>query len=72
LAFPAEQIAIHIHPESIVHSMVEYIDGSVIAQMGIPDMKIPIAYALAYPERLPVEGRLWISPPAEPELLSSR
>ncbi len=53
---PAEQIAIHIHPESIVHSMVEYIDGSVIAQMGIPDMKIPIAYALAYPERLPVEG----------------
>jgi 1-deoxy-D-xylulose-5-phosphate reductoisomerase len=51
-----EQIAIHIHPESIVHSMVEYIDGSVIAQMGIPDMKIPIAYALAYPERLPVRS----------------
>ena len=53
---PVEQIAIHIHPESIVHSMVEYIDGSVIAQMGIPDMKIPIAYALAYPERLPVQS----------------
>jgi 1-deoxy-D-xylulose-5-phosphate reductoisomerase len=53
---PVDQIAIHIHPESIVHSMVEYIDGSVIAQLGIPDMKIPIAYALAYPERLPVEG----------------
>ena len=51
-----EQIAIHVHPESIVHSMVEYIDGSVIAQMGIPDMKIPIAYALAYPERLPVQS----------------
>jgi 1-deoxy-D-xylulose-5-phosphate reductoisomerase len=53
---PVEQIAIHIHPESIVHSMVEYIDGSVIAQMGIPDMRIPIAYALAYPERLPVKS----------------
>ncbi len=48
----AERIAVHIHPQSIVHSMVEYLDGSVIAQMGIPDMKAPIAYALAYPERL--------------------
>ncbi len=53
---PVEQIAIHIHPESIVHSMVEYVDGSVIAQMGIPDMRIPIAYALAYPERLPLQS----------------
>jgi len=43
-----------IHPQSIVHSMVEYIDGSVIAQMGIPDMAIPISYILAYPERLPM------------------
>ncbi|MFZ2446429.1 MAG: 1-deoxy-D-xylulose-5-phosphate reductoisomerase [Syntrophobacteraceae bacterium] len=51
-----ERISVHIHPESIIHSMVEYIDGSVIAQMGIPDMKVPIAYALAYPERLPVAG----------------
>lgn len=50
------QISVHIHPESIIHSMVEYIDGSVIAQMGLPDMKIPIAYALTYPERLPVAG----------------
>jgi 1-deoxy-D-xylulose-5-phosphate reductoisomerase len=52
----ADKIAVHVHPESIVHSMVEYIDGSVIAQMGIPDMKIPIAYALSYPERLPVKN----------------
>lgn len=52
---PVDRISVHIHPESIVHSMVEYVDGSVIAQMGIPDMKIPIAYALSYPERLPVE-----------------
>lgn len=53
---PVDKIAVHVHPESIVHSMVEYIDGSVIAQMGIPDMKIPIAYALAYPHRLPVNS----------------
>ncbi len=47
-----ERIHVYIHPQSIVHSMVEYIDGSVIAQLGIPDMKIPIAYALSFPERL--------------------
>lgn len=52
---PAEQVSIHIHPQSIVHSMVEYLDGTVIAQLGIPDMKIPIAYALSYPERLPLD-----------------
>ncbi len=47
-----DQIDILIHPESIVHSMVEYMDGSVIAQMGIPDMITPISYALSYPEHL--------------------
>jgi len=52
---PAERIDAHIHPQSIVHSMVEYIDGSVIAQMGVPDMRTPIAYALSYPERLPLK-----------------
>ncbi|PLY01994.1 MAG: 1-deoxy-D-xylulose-5-phosphate reductoisomerase [Desulfuromonas sp.] len=52
--FPAEQIAVHIHPESIVHSLVEYRDGALIAQLGIPDMKTPIAYALSWPERLPL------------------
>jgi len=52
---PAEQISVVIHPQSIVHSMVEYIDGSVIAQLGIPDMAIPIAYILAYPDRLPLD-----------------
>lgn len=51
-----DRIEVHVHPESIIHSMVEYVDGSVIAQMGIPDMRIPIAYALAFPERLPVAG----------------
>jgi 1-deoxy-D-xylulose-5-phosphate reductoisomerase len=51
---PGDRIDVHIHPQSIVHSMVEYCDGSVIAQLGIPDMKTPIAYALTYPERLPL------------------
>jgi 1-deoxy-D-xylulose-5-phosphate reductoisomerase len=49
---PGENIAVNIHPQSIVHSMVEYLDGCVMAQLGVPDMKAPIAYALAYPERV--------------------
>jgi 1-deoxy-D-xylulose-5-phosphate reductoisomerase len=52
---PPEQIDVVIHPQSIVHSMVEYVDGSVIAQLGIADMAIPISYVLAYPERLPLQ-----------------
>ncbi len=47
-----EQIEVVIHPQSVVHSMVEYADGSVIAQLGNPDMRTPIAHALAYPERI--------------------
>ena len=50
----AEQIAVVVHPQSVVHSMAEMIDGSVIAQMAVPDMAIPVAFALAYPERLPL------------------
>jgi 1-deoxy-D-xylulose-5-phosphate reductoisomerase len=49
---PLEQIEVVVHPQSIIHSLVEYQDGSVVAQLGIPDMRIPIAYALSYPERL--------------------
>jgi 1-deoxy-D-xylulose-5-phosphate reductoisomerase len=49
---PADRIEVVVHPESIVHSMVEYVDGSVIAQLGNPDMRTPIAHALAYPERI--------------------
>jgi 1-deoxy-D-xylulose-5-phosphate reductoisomerase len=52
---PPSRIEVHIHPQSIVHSMVEYIDGSVIAQMALPDMRGPIAYALSYPERLDLQ-----------------
>jgi len=47
-----EHIEVVIHTESIIHSMVEYMDGSVLAQMGAPDMKTPIAYGLAWPERI--------------------
>ncbi len=47
-----DKIEVNIHPQSIIHSMVEYIDGCVIAQLGTPDMKAPIAYALSYPERV--------------------
>jgi len=50
-----EKIHVHIHPQSIIHSMVEYIDGSVMAQLGIPDMKGPISYAFSYPERFKSE-----------------
>ncbi|MFH2004816.1 MAG: 1-deoxy-D-xylulose-5-phosphate reductoisomerase [Bacteroidota bacterium] len=50
---PAEKIEVVIHPQSIIHSMVEFVDGSVKAQLGVPDMKIPIQYALTFPERLP-------------------
>ena len=49
---PAERIDVVVHPESVVHSLVEYVDGSTLAQMGPPDMKTPIAYALAWPERI--------------------
>lgn len=49
---PKEKIEIVIHPQSIIHSMVEFVDGSIKAQMGLPDMKLPIQYALGYPERL--------------------
>jgi 1-deoxy-D-xylulose-5-phosphate reductoisomerase len=49
---PSERIDILIHPQSVVHSLVEYVDGSVLAQLGSPDMRIAIAYALAWPERM--------------------
>jgi len=50
--FDPDEISVWIHPQSIVHSMVEYIDGSVISQMGKPDMRIPIAFAISYPDRI--------------------
>jgi len=50
-----EQIQVLIHPQSIVHSMVEFVDGSMLAQLGLPDMRVPILYCLAYPDRAPFD-----------------
>jgi 1-deoxy-D-xylulose-5-phosphate reductoisomerase len=52
---PPERIDVVVHPQSIVHSLVEYVDTSVLAQLGLPDMRVPIAVALAHPERLELE-----------------
>ncbi len=50
---PFDKIKVLIHPESIIHSMVEFVDGAILAQLGLPDMRTPIQYALSFPERLP-------------------
>lgn len=55
---PLEDIEVLIHPEAVVHSMVEFMDGSVLAQMAVPDMRLPIQYALGYPKRLPLPFQL--------------
>jgi 1-deoxy-D-xylulose-5-phosphate reductoisomerase len=52
---PPERVDVLVHPQSIVHSLVEFVDGSVLAQLGLPDMRVPIAVALAHPERLPLD-----------------
>jgi 1-deoxy-D-xylulose-5-phosphate reductoisomerase len=54
---PSDRIDILVHPQSVIHSLVEFIDGSVLAQLGSPDMRIPIAYALAWPERMPTPAQ---------------
>lgn len=51
-AMPADRIEVVVHPQSVVHSMVEYHDGSILAQLGQPDMRTPIAYGLGFPERI--------------------
>jgi 1-deoxy-D-xylulose-5-phosphate reductoisomerase len=62
---PGDRIEVVLHPQCHIHSMIEMVDGSVICQMGIPDMRGPIQYALAYPERLP-------GPVAAPDLTQPR
>ncbi|MBI4335178.1 MAG: 1-deoxy-D-xylulose-5-phosphate reductoisomerase [Candidatus Omnitrophica bacterium] len=57
---PLEKIEVLIHPEALVHSMVEFIDASILAQVSVPDMRLPIQYALAYPERLPQKFSLYM------------
>jgi len=54
---PSDRIDVVIHPQSVIHSMVEFVDGSILAQLGSPDMRIPIAYALAWPERIPTPAQ---------------
>ena len=54
---PADKIQVLVHPQSIVHSAVQFADGSVKAQLGVPDMRLPIQYAFSYPDRLPLSGQ---------------
>lgn len=54
---PPEKIQVVVHPQSIVHSAVEFADGAVLAQLGVPDMRVPIAYAMAYPRRVPTGSK---------------
>jgi 1-deoxy-D-xylulose-5-phosphate reductoisomerase len=64
---PGESIEVVIHPQSIIHSMVQFKDGSVLGQFGFPDMRLPISYALLYPERRPLSAKMW-SPLDSPHL----
>jgi len=63
---PYDRIEVVVHPQSVVHSMVEFVDGSVLAQMGVPSMELPVLYALTHPERVPDTG----VPPFDPVELS--
>jgi len=53
---PYDQIEVVVHPQSIVHSLVEFVDGSVLAQLGVPSMELPVLYALTHPDRVPDSG----------------
>ena len=55
-SMPLEKIDVVVHPQSIIHSMIEFEDGAVLAQLGMPDMRVPIGYAMGYPERIPFGG----------------
>jgi 1-deoxy-D-xylulose-5-phosphate reductoisomerase len=70
----ADQIEVVVHPQSVIHSMVQFLDGSVLGQMGFPDMRLPIKYALLYPERAPASAPVWSplnSPPLTFEALDN-
>jgi 1-deoxy-D-xylulose-5-phosphate reductoisomerase len=58
---PAKQVQVIVHPQSTIHSMVEFVDGSILAQVSVTDMRLPILYALTYPERIPSDLRLKVS-----------
>lgn len=57
-----EQIEVVVHPQSVIHSMVEFEDGAVKAQLGVPDMRLPIQYAFSYPKRFPFRESGWTLP----------
>src|SRR5262249_61682770 len=63
---PYDRIEVVVHPQSVVHSMVEFVDGSVLAQLGAPSMELPVLYALTHPDRVPDSG----VPPFDPVALS--
>jgi 1-deoxy-D-xylulose-5-phosphate reductoisomerase len=54
---PPDRVKVTVHPQSTIHSLVEYIDGSILAQISVTDMRLPILYALSWPERIAVEGK---------------
>jgi 1-deoxy-D-xylulose-5-phosphate reductoisomerase len=56
-SLPYDRLRVCVHPQSIIHSLVEFHDGAVIAQLGLPDMELPIQYALSWPKRLPIPGK---------------
>src|SRR5207245_11005635 len=58
---PPERVQVIVHPQSTIHSMVEFVDGSILAQFSVTDMRLPILYALTYPERIPSEFRFSVS-----------
>ena len=58
---PAEKVKVIVHPQSTIHSMVEFVDGSILAQFSVTDMRLPILYALTYPERVPSDMRFPVS-----------
>ena len=69
---PYDQIDVLVHPESVIHSLVEFVDGGQIAQLGLPDMRLPIQYALTYPERIAKQGGGSIWPRSAPSISSRR
>ncbi len=69
---PPAQVEVIVHPQSTIHSMVEFVDGSILAQFSVTDMRLPILYALTYPERIQSDMRFPVSEPASSGLLPAR
>jgi len=61
---PASKVGVIVHPQSTIHSMVEFVDGTFLAQFSVTDMRLPILYALTYPDRIPSDLNTRIEPPS--------